>query len=264
MLHSRGMLANLAAVWRYRDLLRNLVARDLRVKYKGSTIGFAWSLLHPLVMAAVYTVAFRYILAIRVERFPLFLLSGLLPWIFFAGAVAQATGSIADNGALVRKVAFPRLVLPLGAVASQFVQFVLMFSAIIPIALLFGTGLSPALLALAPVFALQLVFTAGFGLLTATAYVYFRDLRHLLDVALQIWFWATPILYSASLVPVPLDRVLALNPMTPFVTAIQRIVLEGAWPSAAMTGGMLAAAGFAAALGLAVFSRHQRRFAELV
>jgi ABC-type polysaccharide/polyol phosphate export permease len=258
------MLANLTALWRYRDLLRNLVARDLRVKYKGSTLGFAWSLLHPLVMAAVYTVAFRYILAVRIERFPLFLLSGLLPWMFFAGALTQATGSIADHGTLVRKVAFPRVVLPLGAIAAQFVQFLLMFIAVVPVAVLFGTGLSPALLALGPVLALQLAFTAGIALLTATAYVYFRDARHLLDVLLQIWFWLTPVVYSAALVPPPLDQFFALNPMAAFVTSYQRIVLDAAWPTPAAALAMLGASLASVLVGLVVFSRHQRRFAELV
>jgi ABC-type polysaccharide/polyol phosphate export permease len=258
------MLANLAALWRYRDLLRNLVARDLRVKYKGSTLGFAWSFVHPLAMVAVYTLAFRYILAIRIERFPLFLLSGLLPWMFFAGALAQATGSIADNSTLVRKVAFPRLVLPLGAIGSQFVQFLLMFAAVVPVAAFAGSGLSTAHLALAAVFTLQLVFTAGLALLTATAYVYFRDTRHLLEVALQIWFWVTPIVYSTTLVPAPFDRLIALNPMALFVTAYHGIVLDAAWPSVAASVGMLGVAIVAATAGLTVFARHQGRFAELV
>jgi ABC-type polysaccharide/polyol phosphate export permease len=258
------MLANLAGVWRYRSLLRNLVARDLRVKYKGSTLGFGWSLLHPLIMAGVYTLAFRYVLAVPIERFPLFLLSGLLPWMFFAGALSAATGSVADNGLLVRKVAFPRLVLPLGAIASQFVQFLLMFLTIVPVALLFGAGLSSALLALVPVLALHLLFTAGLGLLTATAYVYFRDTRHLLEVALQIWFWLTPVVYSASLVPSSLAWLLALNPMALFVTSYQGIVLDQAWPTLPTAGGMMVAAAVASTAGLLVFGRHQRRFAELV
>jgi ABC-type polysaccharide/polyol phosphate export permease len=258
------MLASLAALWRYRDLLRNLITRDLRVKYKGSTLGFAWSLLHPLIMAGVYTVAFRYVLDVPIERFPLFLITGLLPWMFFAGATLQATGSIADNSNLVRKVAFPRLVLPLGAVASQFVQFLLMFLTVIPLAVLFGAGLSASLVALLPVVLLQLLFTAGLGLLAATAYVYFRDTRHLLEIALQIWFWLTPVVYSAALVPAPLARVLYLNPMALFVTTYQRIVLDASLPTAAATAAMLAvAAGFATA-GLVVFARHQKRFAELV
>lgn len=258
------MLANLAALWRYRDLVWNLVARDLRVKYKGSTLGFAWSLLHPLAMAGVYTIAFRYILVVPIDRFPLFLLSGLLPWMFFAGALAQATGSIADNGPLIRKVAFPRLALPCGAVASQFVQFLLMYSVIVPVGLLLGSGLPPSLAGIVPVLALQLVFTAGLGLALATAHTYFRDTRHLVEVVLQVWFWATPIVYSPALVPAPLERLLALNPMTHFVTAYRRAVLDGRWPGPDTLALLAALAAASAAGGLAVFVRHQRRFAEVV
>lgn len=258
------MLANLAAVWRYRDLVRSLVGRDLRVKYKGSTFGFGWSLLHPLVMAAVYTLAFRYVLQVRIERFPLFLLSGLLPWMFLAGGLVQATGSVADNGVLVRKVAFPRMVLPLGAVLSQFVQFLLMYVVVIPAALLLGSGLHVSIVGLLPVMLLQFVFTLGLGLLTSTAYVYFRDTRHLLDVALQIWFWGTPVVYSLALVPGPLARLLAFNPMTLFVTSYQHLVLDATGPTPGASLGMVASAGVAVLVGLAVFSRHQRRFPELV
>jgi ABC-type polysaccharide/polyol phosphate export permease len=258
------MLANLSALWRYRDLVRNLAARDLRVKYKDSTLGFAWSLLHPLIMVAVYTLAFRYVLAVRIDRFPIFLLSGLLPWMFFSGALVQATSSIADHGTLVRKVAFPRMALPLGAIGSQFVQFLLMFGTVIPVGLAVSGGGSAALLALIPLCALQLVFTTGVALMTATAFVFFRDTRHLLEVALQVWFWLTPVVYSAALVPEPFDRLLALNPMAAFITAYHGVVLDATWPApAVMTalGGLSVAAGVA---GLLVFFRHQGRFAELV
>ena len=123
-----------AAAWAYRDLVRHLVGRDLRHKYKGSTFGFAWSLANPLLMAAIYTLAFAYIVRVPVPRFPLYLLSGLLPWTFFAGALAAATSSVVDGAPLVRKVAFPRLVLPVAAVATQFVQFALTYAVIIPLA----------------------------------------------------------------------------------------------------------------------------------
>lgn len=258
------MLASVGALWRYRDLLLNLVLRDLRVKYKGSTLGFAWSLLHPLVMAAVYTVAFKVVLRIGIDRFPLFLLSGLLPWVFFAQSLSQATGSVADNGTLVRKVAFPRLALPMAAVATQLVQFALMYSVIVPLGALFGGGLSPVLLAIVPLAVLQCLFTAGLALVLATAYVYFRDTRHLLDVGLQILFWVTPVVYAASLVPERWRPLLWLNPMASFVTAYHGIVLEGALPSPAMTAAMVALSLTAAIAGFLVFTRHQRRFAELV
>ena len=258
------MLASLRAVWRYRDLVRNLVARDLRVKYKGSSIGFAWSLVHPVVLAAVYTLAFKYILDVRLPHFPAFVLSGLLPWNCFAMSLSQATGSVADNSALVRKVAFPRIILPLGVVVSQFVQFALMYAVIVPLAGALGPGLSPAVAALLPLLLLQLAFTTGVALLLSTAYVYFRDTRHLVDVALQIWFWLTPVVYAVALVPEGWRRFFWLNPMAGFVTAYQQVVVSGTWPSATATTALTGVAVATGLVGLAVFTRHQRRFAELI
>jgi ABC-type polysaccharide/polyol phosphate export permease len=258
------MLASLRAIWRYRDLVRNLVARDFRIKYKGSSLGFAWSLVHPIVLAAVYTFAFRYIIDIRIAHFPVFLLSGLLPWTCFASSLAQATGSVADNSALVRKVAFPRIILPVGTVVSQFAQFAVMYLVIVPVAAALGPGATPALLALVPLLLLQLGFTLGLSLLLATAYVYFRDTRHLVDVVLQIWFWLTPVVYAVTLVPESLRRLVWLNPMASFVTAYQRIVVDGAWPGPALVAVLLVVTAAALLAGVGVFARHQRRFAELV
>jgi lipopolysaccharide transport system permease protein len=255
---------DLKAAWAYRDLLRHLVLRDLRHKYKGSSLGFAWSLLHPVLMATVYTVAFKLIVRIEIEHFPLFLLSGLLPWMFFTAALSGASSAIVDNGMLVRKVAFPRLILPLAAVAAQLVQFALMYLVIVPLLVVFGVGLSPALVGLIPVILLQVIFTAGLGLLLATAYVYARDTRHLLEVGLQVWFWMTPVVYSVAMVPAALGRYLHWNPMARFITAYHDIVVGGRAPSLATFGILLACAGVAGAAGLIVFSRHQRRFAELV
>ena len=259
------MAANdLRALVAYRGLLRGLVQRDLTVKYKGSVLGVAWSLLHPLVMVAVYTLAFRYVVRVPIENFPLFLLSGLLPWMFFAGGLSAATSSIADNGTLVRKVAFPRAVLPLAAVASAAVQFALMYTVLVPTALVTGAGLSPAWLALLPVALLQAAFTAGLGLLLATAYVFVRDARHLLDVALQVWFWLTPVIYAATMAPPTLRRWLQLNPMLHFVTAYQQVVTQHHVPSLA-TFALLTVLGASSLLiGWTVFGRAQKRFAEYV
>lgn len=255
---------DLRALVAYRGLLRGLVQRDLTVKYKGSILGVAWSLLHPLVMVAVYTLAFRYVVRVPIERFPLFLLSGLLPWMFFTSALSAATGSVADNGTLVRKVAFPRVVLPLAAVASALVQFLLMYTVLVPTALVMGAGLSLSWAALVPVVLLQAAFTAGLGLLMATAYVFVRDARHLLDVALQVWFWLTPVVYAASLAPETLRRWLQLNPMMHFVTAYQQIVTQHAVPSLATFALLTVMAALSLSVGWTVFGRAQKRFAEYV
>jgi lipopolysaccharide transport system permease protein len=255
---------SLTSAWRYRDLVRHLVLRDLRHKYKGSRLGFLWSLLNPLLMAAVYTVAFRYIVRLPIERFPEFLLSGLLPWTFFATGVSGATASVADNGALVRKVAFPRVVLPVSAVLSQFVQFASMYAVIVLVLLYDERWLAWALLALVPLALLQLVFTQGLGLALATAYVYARDTRHLLEVALQIGFWLTPVVYSMALVPARFRPIMAWNPMAQFVTTYQQIVVDGLFPGPRRWLVLAGIATAAALAGLAVFKRYERWFAERV
>jgi len=258
------LTSRFVALWRYRDLLWNLVLRDLRVKYKGSTLGFGWSLLNPLLMAAVYTVAFKYIVRIQVEHFAVFLLSGLLPWTFFGSALSAATSSVGDSAGLIRKVAFPRAMLPLGAVASQFVQFVLMYAVIVAGTSFLSVGPSWALLALLPLLALQLAFTIGMALASATAYVYFRDTRHLLEVGLQLWFWLTPVVYPLTLVPEAYRRYFLLNPMALVVTSCQRVVLERSLPSAWTFAALAAVACGTAVAGFLIFIRHERRFGELV
>jgi ABC-type polysaccharide/polyol phosphate export permease len=252
-----------AAAWAYRDLVRHLVGRDLRHKYKGSTFGFAWSLANPLLMAAIYTLAFEYIVRIQVPRFPLYLLSGLLPWTFFAGGLLAATSSIVDGAPLVRKVAFPRLVLPLGAVATQFVQFVLTFAVVVPLAVWWtGGGITLPMVAVVPAILLQLAFTVGIGLLLATAYVHARDTRHLAEVAVQLWFWLTPIVYAADMVPTSVATLLRLNPMAHFIAIYHAACLDGSWGAREDWLAATLSAAIALAAGSLVFSRQAPRFAE--
>ncbi len=251
-----------AAAWAYRDLVRHLVGRDLRHKYKGSTFGFAWSLANPLLMAAIYTLAFEYIVRIAVPRFPLYLLSGLLPWTFFAGGLLAATSSIVDGAPLVRKVAFPRIVLPLAAVSTQFVQFVLTFAVVVPLAAWWTGGITVSVLAVVPAILLQLAFTMGLGLLLAAAYVHARDTRHLAEVAVQLWFWLTPIVYAADMVPARVATLLALNPMAHFVAIYHAACLDGSWGAPRHWLAAALSAAVALATGSLVFSRQAPRFAE--
>lgn len=256
------MIASLRVLWRYRDLLRGLVQRDLRMKYKGSVLGIGWSLAHPLVVAAVYTLAFRYILKVPVENFALYLLSGMLPWTAFTASLAQSTGAIVDNTGLVRKVAFPRMVLPLGAIGSHFTQFAFMYAALIVGAIVVGPGLAPSLVTVPIVAALQLAFTAGLGLLLATAHVSFRDTKHLLEVVLQVWFWLTPIVYTIELIPERFRPLVYANPMAAFIEAYHAAVVHGLWPEPALLALLVVLSAISLSVGLMVFSRAERRFAE--
>jgi ABC-type polysaccharide/polyol phosphate export permease len=251
-----------ASAWAYRDLVRHLVGRDLRHKYKGSTFGFAWSLANPLLMAAIYTLAFAYIVRVPIARFLLYLLSGLLPWTFFAGAVAAATSSIVDGAPLVRKVAFPRLVLPAAAVTTQLVQFALTFVVVVPLAAAWTGGLSLSMLAVVPALLLQLAFTVGLGLLLATAYVHARDTRHLVEVAVQLWFWLTPIVYAVEMMPRRVAGLLVLNPMAHFTAIYHAACLDGTWGAPQHWLGATIAAALALAIGSVVFATQAPRFAE--
>lgn len=240
-----------------------MVGRDLLARYKGSSLGVLWSLMHPLVLATVYTFAFRFVIRIPIPNYPLFLLAGLLPWLFFATALQVAAGSIVDQGQLVKKVAFPREVLPVSAVMSQLVHFALGYFVALPLLALYLGHLSPVYLALPFVMALQVVFVLGAAVTIAVMQVYLRDTRHLLEVGLQILFWATPIVYSLDLVG-QYRSLLFVNPLTSFVATYQQIVVDHALPDAARIATLTVLAVVSFAVGYTIFLRAQLRIAEYV
>jgi ABC-type polysaccharide/polyol phosphate export permease len=210
-------------VWRARDLLRNLIAKELKVRYKGSVLGFAWSLVTPLMMAAIFTVVFLTFLRFPFGNgnFTTFFLSGYLMWQFFANSVSSSATSIIANGQLVKKVYFPRELLPFALVASQGVHLLLALLATLPL-FLFYRGFHPEQIPFVAV-ALVLVtlFTAGVSMLFGALTVKLRDLVELLQVILLAWFYLTPVIYSLENIRVlargdEYVRLMRLNPMTWF------------------------------------------------
>jgi lipopolysaccharide transport system permease protein len=257
--------AGLLGILRYRELLRNLVLKDLKLKYRGSVFGFVWSLANPLVMVAVYTVAFTYILRIQAEGFVFLLLLGLLSWSFFANSALMATGAIVDAGGLMRSVGFPRAILPVATVLFNLAQFLLTIAVFLPLSLLiFRIAPSPSML-LFPVFlALQILFTTGVALILATATAFFRDVRHILEIALSAMFWTTPIVYQYQNVPELLRLPVLLSPVSPFVVAYQQIFYYARTPDPPV---WLAAFGYAAGmfvLGASLFVSYEDQLAEQV
>ncbi len=185
----------------YRDLLRNLVAKDLKLKYRGSVLGFLWSLINPLVMIVVYTFAFTYVLKVPTERFAFFVLIGVLAWTFFAGATLGSSSAIVDGGSLIKSVVFPRIILPVSGVTFHLVQFVLSVSVLLPVLLAWYQIPLGAQMLLFPVFVLlQVLFITGIALLLSAATAFMRDLRHLAEIGISVAFWATPIIYGYTFV----------------------------------------------------------------
>jgi lipopolysaccharide transport system permease protein len=257
--------AGLLGIVRYRELLRNLVLKDLKLKYRGSVFGFVWSLANPLMMVVVYTIAFTYIIQVRSEGFVFVLLLGLLHWNFFASSAIMATGSVVDAGGLIKSVAFPRAILPVATVLFNLSQFALTIAVFLPVALaVFRIPPSPAMLLYPAVLILQIAFTAGVAFALATITSFFRDVRHILEIALSLTFWTTPILYQYGSVPELLRLPILLSPLSPFVVAYQQIFFEGRAPDLPV---WLAALSYSAGmfvLGASMFVTYEDYLAEQV
>jgi homopolymeric O-antigen transport system permease protein len=190
------------AFFRYRTLVRNLVAKDITVKYRGSLLGLLWSLLHPALMLVVYTFAFKVVLRVHTENYAYFIMAGLLPWTFFASALKDSTQAIVGNAGMIRRVYFPREILPIASVLFNFTQLLLALAVFLP-ALLLVSGVNPSwrMTLVVPLLLLHLAFTIGVALALASVTVHFRDVAHLTDVLLPLLFWATPIIYPIEMVP---------------------------------------------------------------
>jgi len=214
------------------ELLRNLVRKDLKVKYKGSTLGFAWSLANPLLILVVYTFVFQIVLKTGVPRFGVYLMAGLLVWNAFASSVSAACGSVVANANLVKKVRFPLAVLPLSAVGFAAVHFVLQLTVLFAIILGLGYDpIGPQLLLLLPAGVVAIVFTVALSMLVAAVNVRYRDTEHLLEVALVAWFWLNPMVYPFGLIRAELASwtwVYLLNPMATVVATFQRAIYNQA------------------------------------
>jgi ABC-type polysaccharide/polyol phosphate export permease len=273
-------LAKLRELWAARELLYNLVGKELKVRYKQSALGFVWSLLTPLLMTGVFTVVFARFLRIEVGprgTFATFFLSGYLVWQFFSNSVNSAVTSIVGNGPLIRKVYFPREILPLSLVLSHSVHLLLALIATAPLFVLQRGVHLESLPALALGLVLLVAFTSGMSMIFAAANVGFRDLQEIIQVLFLAWFYATPIIYASFFVEenartfVPILRA---NPMTWFVelfhatlygSEITRTAATApGWPPAAQWAMCTAWAVVALVVGYWLFNRLAVTFAKEV
>jgi ABC-2 type transport system permease protein len=220
-------------LWAYREILVNLIRKELKVKYTASVLGAVWSLLNPVVFLAVFTFVVK-VLGNSTPNYPVFLLAGLLPWNLFSVALGNGARSVIDNGNLVKKVYFPREILPLSVVGVALVDFALQSVVLFLFIIVSGYGFHAEALVLYPLsFLTLMVFTTAMILWISAMNVRYRDVQHLVGLALLVWFWMTPIVYPGGLVQ---DRLTAptapftphlftiylLNPLTPIVSGFQR------------------------------------------
>lgn len=255
---------------RHRQLITALTARDLKARYRGSILGFFWSLANPLLLLAVYTLVFTVFFEQKVVTpYPLFLFSGILPWTFFSAAVLESTTSISANAGLIKKVMFPAEALPLVVVLSHLVHFLaalpILLAAMAAFAVLGKFTMSWTILLVPVLMLLQALFVAGLALIVSSASVLFRDLRDIVANLMQLGFFMTPVLYLLDNIPSrPLRALLRVNPMTPFVVAYQDLFFFGRLPNVSDTILILFYAAASVSLGLMVFDRLRDTLAEAI
>ena len=225
-------MSRLRELWGYREILANLVRKELKVKYTASFLGAIWSLLNPIVFLAVFSFVVV-VLGNRVPHFPVFLVSGLLAWNLFSASLLSGSSSVIDNSNLVKKVAFPREILPLASVGVALVDFALQTVVLLLYIVISGHGIGLQALVLYPLaFVTLMVFATATTLWTSAVNVRYRDVGHLLNLGLLVWFWITPIVYQAALVQnvlvsreiagVSLWNLYLVNPLAPIVLGFQR------------------------------------------
>src|SRR5436190_2704061 len=256
-------------LFRHRQLIAALTARDLKARYRGSALGYFWSLANPLLLLGVYTLVFTVFFPNKIEPYPLFLFAGILPWTFFSAAVLESTTSISSNAGLIKKVMFPAEALPLVVVLSHLVHFALalpvLFAAMIVYAALGLTTIPVTALLMPFLMILQTIFTAGIVMCVASAAVLLRDLRDIIANLMQLGFFITPIIYLIDNIPSRLLRaLLRLNPMTPFVVSYQDVLFWGHLPGLADTLLMVAYAMASMLAGFFVFDRLRDTLAEAI
>jgi lipopolysaccharide transport system permease protein len=267
------MLSRLSELYQYRELIKNLVIRDLKVRYKNSVLGVLWSLLNPLLMTLVFTVVFTVLVPNNSqENYPVFFLCGFLPWGFFSASLIGATGSIVGNAPLIKKVYFPREILPLSDLLSNLVNFLLALLVLFAMIVIFRVRLTAGVLMLPLILLAQVMFTGGMGFLLATANVFYRDTRHILAVVLQAWFFLTPIFYPITVLPenqeilgftVNLQLWLRrLNPMASLVASYRDVLYRGGATGLDFFLRTLATCVVVLIIGYLVFCRFSSMFGE--
>lgn len=228
---ARPLRRLLGDFWQSRELLKNLVARDLKIRYKASFLGFAWSMVTPLAMVLVFGFIFTRVFEVaNTADFSLFFLAGFLPWQFLSGSLSESVSAIVGNGALMRQVNFPREYLPISKVASQAVHFLLSLVVLGAYGLIRGYNFLPFIPALVITLVFFSLFVAGLSMLFAAANVAFRDLQELVPVMLLLWFYATPLFYRLEMVPERFRWMMLLNPMTWFLDLFRYVFYYQVFP----------------------------------
>lgn len=254
----------LREVWRFREFLLSLVARNLKVKYQRSALGVLWTLLNPLLMVLVFIVVFSSVLRIKVDGFWAFLISGIFVWQFISTAMTRATTILRGNAAFRRSVAFPTVVVILGSLLALLVEFLIEIVIVVVAVFVFYRHSVPLSVTLLPVLILlQFMMAAGFMFALSVISVMFDDIEHAMPAIIRLLFFLTPVMYPVSMIPENLQAYFYLNPLVGLLELFHLTLYEGVWPSWELLGGVTAASVAILGLGLWFFRRFEEVCVEI-
>jgi len=256
---------DLRELWRFRELAYFLALRDVKVRYKQTALGIAWVLLQPLLAMGIFSIVFgQRGLATAGVPYPVFVIAGLVPWFYFANATAGASGSIVGNTQLISKVYFPRLAIPLAAVLANLVDLAIGLMLLLVLLVAFGVGLSLKLLLLPILIVLAVLTALAVSVWLSALDVQYRDVRYAVPFLLQVWLFATPVIYSVEDLPERWRPLLALNPMSGLIESFRYVLLSTGEPPLPKL--MLSTLIVITVLGtgLLYFRRMERTFADVI
>lgn len=250
------------SLYEYRELLKTSISKDIRGKYKNSLLGILWSFLNPLLQIAVYAIVFPLIMKSNLPNYTVFLCCGLIPWNFFASAISRTSFTMVENGNIIKKVYFPREILPLSVVTSEAVNFIISTIIILAFVLGYGMGFSKFIIFYPLVLIVQYLLLIGISFIVSSVTVYFRDLQHFIGIALQLLFYATPIVYAPNSIPESFQWILKFNPMTYIINGYRDIFYYKQMPDLSSMAIVLGASLILCLVGYMIFNKLQKRFAE--
>ena len=252
-------------VWRYRELLRSLVVRNMKAKYQRSVLGFFWTLLNPLLTVSILTVVFSYVVRIHLTHYWAFLLSGYFVWNFILQTISSGTYVLIEHAQLSRSVAFPKELLVLASVISRLVEFGIELTLVLVGLALFHYHTVPLSFLCVPwLIALQFLLSLGLMFPIATLSVFYHDVQHALPIVLTMLFYITPIFYPASMVPGAMRPFYALNPVARLLSLYHEVLYDGRLPGASALLTMTGVALLVVWLGFAIFNRYKALYAEIL
>lgn len=249
-------------IYQYRELLKTNVKKEIRGRYKNSILGIMWSFLNPLLQLAVYSVIFGALLAGGDSTYPIYICVALIPWTYFTTAITQASFTIIGNGDIIKKVYFPREILPISVVTSGAVNFMISTIIILAFVIFSGVGLSWYILFYPFVLLVQYVLLLGISFIVSSITVYFRDLEHIIGIILLAAFYGTPIVYKLEQLPANLQMIMKLNPMTHIINGYRDIFYYHQMPDMKILGILLMISVGITIIGYFIFKKLQKGFAE--